>query len=67
MTFVVLFMPSIRIHERYEEILTSDWTPDEKDRQFSSLISEMERNYSIPMKRDEKWGKRKSESDCPLP
>lgn len=44
-------------HQIYESILLSDLTEKEKSRQFARLMSELEREYNIPVLRDEKWEK----------
>lgn len=41
----------------YENIMFSDESPDEKDRQLARLMSELERQYKIPIIRDPEWEK----------
>lgn len=41
----------------YENIMFSDDTRDEKDRQLARLMSELERQYNIPIIRDPEWEK----------
>lgn len=44
-------------HQIYESILLSDLSEKEKSRQFARLMSELEREYNIPVLRDEEWEK----------
>lgn len=41
----------------YENIMFSDQSRDEKDRQLARLMSELERQYKIPIIRDPEWEK----------
>ena len=41
----------------YENIMFSDESPDEKDRQLARLMSELEREYKIPIIRNYDWEK----------
>ena len=45
------------INEKYESILHSDLTNKEKSRQFARLMTDMEREFNIPVLRDSKWEK----------
>lgn len=41
----------------YENIMFSDESLEEKDRQLARLMSELERQYKIPIIRDPEWEK----------
>lgn len=41
----------------YENIMFSDESREEKDRQLARLMSELERQYKIPIVRDPEWEK----------
>jgi hypothetical protein len=43
------------LNDRYEEILHSDLTDDQKDVKFASLMTLMEGLYKIPMVRNAEW------------
>lgn len=42
----------------YENIMFSDESREEKDRQLARLMSELERQYNIPIVRDPEWEKK---------
>lgn len=42
----------------YENIMFSDESREEKDRQLARLMSELERQYKIPILRDLEWEKK---------
>jgi len=44
-----------QFNDEYESILHSDLTEDEKTVKYSSLMSEMERVYNIPLIKSSKW------------
>lgn len=43
------------IHAAYEKIMASNQTDSEKDKQLSSLMSDMEKAFSIPSLRSPEW------------
>lgn len=45
------------LNEIYESILHSDLTDKEKNRQFARLMSDMEREFNIPILRNDQWEK----------
>lgn len=42
----------------YENIMHSDGSREEKDRQFARLMTDLEREYKIPILRDLEWEKK---------
>lgn len=42
-------------NQRYETILQGDFSTDQKDLMFSSLMTEMEKAFNIPMIRKPEW------------
>lgn len=45
------------LNEIYESILHSDLTDKEKNRQFARLMTDMEREFNIPIIKDVEWEK----------
>lgn len=45
------------LNQIYESILHSDLTDKEKNRQFARLMTDMEREFNIPILRNEQWEK----------
>lgn len=45
------------IHKKYEEIMQAKITSHERDRKLSALMTDMERQFKIPILRDESWEK----------
>jgi len=43
--------------KRFQVILEMDKDQSEKDRMFSSLMTDLERRFNIPMVKDEVWEK----------
>jgi len=48
-------MKLTEINERYESILSSNETKEEKNRQLALLMTEMETYYQIPAIRNPEW------------
>lgn len=45
-------------HQRYEEILHSNISNYDKNKALSEIMTEMEKEFKIPMLRNEKWEKK---------
>ncbi|MEI2357186.1 hypothetical protein [Mesobacillus zeae] len=47
-----------KFNQKYEAILHSDLSGEEKDKQLSKLMTEMESEFNIPSIRNEEWEKK---------
>jgi hypothetical protein len=44
-------------NQEYEKILHDELSEDQKSRKYANLMTEMEREFKIPMLRNEEWEK----------
>jgi len=47
-----------RVNSRYEEIMDSDLSENQKSEQLANLMTEMEHEFKIPSLRDKEWEER---------
>jgi len=45
-------------HHKYERILQSNLTDNQKSREYANLMTEMEHEFEIPILKNEEWEKK---------